>query len=401
MGKARGITALLATVALCAGMLSTGPVASASHAAITIQVGARLDGAPGRSMRFLGPSTITVHQGDQITFDFRGFHTATFLPVGVGADDWIADNAERTGPFSFVASDPDEGVNEYKDNFDSIVTPSNPDCGGEAEAPCSYNGDTVLNSGAPDPPSTFTAVVNSEPGSIFWVVCLVHHEMRLRVSVVADPASATPQSAIDQTRSAQIAEDTDWARATHARYSARRSSHLTASGKRVWDAWAGVDNRHAALYAFYPKRISIRKGDIIRWRWDALAFEDHTVSMPIPAVFRLDFATPVCDPDGDQGTQPDTPAEENADSPPGCPEGSTLELDLEHGFWGGVGNGVLRGANDVEHSGMRGAQAEGISPPAVSDSTWDVRFPEATGDADVKYLCFLHPGMRGRVRVRA
>ncbi len=393
----------MAATALAAGLLSAGPTASAGHAAISIQVGAQLGGRslPAESMRFAGPDTITVHTGDRITFEFRGFHTATMLPAGAGADDWLADNASTTGPFGFAATDPDDGANEFKDNFPAVVTPSQQDCGGEGQNPCNYTGDAVLNSGAPfELPGSFTATVNAQPGTTFWVVCLIHHNMRKRIRVVEDPASATPQSAIDDVRRHQLARDLDWAQATHAKYSDRRTSHETAGGGRVWDAWAGVDSRFVSLLAFYPKKLSINRGDSVRWRFDSLVSEDHTVSMPDPQIFfRLQFDEAMCDPDGDQGAGPDTPAESDAETgEPICPEGSTLEFDVSHQFWGGTGNGTLSGPNDVEHSGIRGSQAEDLTPPAAGIDSFQVKFGARSGNKPFKYFCFLHP-MQGRITV--
>jgi plastocyanin len=345
-------------------------------------------------MRFHGPDTITVHQGDRITFDFRSFHTATLLPAGVGADDWLAENAVPTGAFTFAKTDPDDGANEYKDNFPGVASPTDPSCGTGDQAPCNYTGDDVLNSGAPfELPFQFTVTVNAQPGSTFWVVCLIHHNMRKRIKVVEDPAAATPQTTIDAVRQQQVQRDTDWALATHEKYSNRRTSHRTASGRRVWDAWAGVDSRFAALHAFYPKRLTIERGDTVRWRFDSLVHEDHTVSMPEPGIFtRLHFDDFMCDPDGDQGTAPDTAAQHDPETgEPVCPEGSTLEIDVSHDFWGGTGNNTLSGANDVEHSGIRGAQAEDLTPPAAGIDSFDVRFNARSGNKPWKYFCFLHP----------
>ena len=397
------VVAALASTALAAGLLTVGPAATASHAGISIQVGAQLGprSLPGESMRFFGPDTITVHQGDRITFDFRSFHTATMLPAGVGADDWLADNTTATGRYGFAVTDPDDGANEFKDNFPGVATPTDPTCGGAEQSPCSYTGDDVLNSGAPfELPSSFTATVNAEPGATFWVVCLIHHQMRKRIRVVADPASATPQSTIDELRREQAARDLDWAEATHTKYSSRQTSHEAAGGRRVWDAWAGVDSRYVSLLAFYPKRLNIDRNDVVRWRFDQLVHEDHTVSMPDPGIFfRLNFDEFVCDPDGDQGPGPDTPPDHDPETgEPVCPEGSTLEIDVSHDFWGGTGNGVLSGQNDVEHSGIRGQQAARLTPPAGGLESFDVRFGARSGNKPFKFFCFLHP-MSGAVAV--
>ena len=352
-------------------------------------------------MRFHGPDTITVHQGDRITFSFEGFHTATLLPAGVGVDDWLAENAVPTGAFGFAKTDPDDGASSFKDNFPGVATPTSADCGGANQSPCGYTGDDVLNSGAPfELPGRFTATIDAQPGTTFWVVCLIHHNMRKRIRVVADPASATPQSVVDDARAEQLARDLDWAQATHEKYSDRRTSHRTAGGRRVWDAWAGVDSRFVSLFAFYPKSLSINRGDTVRWRFDSLVHEDHTVSMPDPQIFfRLAFDEFMCDPDGDQGPGPDTPPDSDPQTgEPVCPEGSTLETDVSPDFWGGTGNGVLSGPNDVEHSGIRGSQAEKLTPPAAGLESFDVRFGASSGNKPFKFFCFLHP-MQGRVAV--
>lgn len=388
------VIAVLSLTALAAGLLAASPTASAGHAAVSIQVGAPLggDNLPAESMRFFGPDTLNVHQGDKMTFNFRGFHTATMLPAGVGADDWLDDNANDGGPYSFAIPDTDDGAGAYKDNFfQGVISPTHTNCGAAGQDACNYSGDDVLNSGAPfELPASFTASVNAQPGSTFWVICLIHHNMRKRVRVVQDPASATPQSTIDAVRQQQVTRDKDWAMATHAKYSVKQTSHETASGRRVWDAWAGVDSRFVSLFAFYPKRLTIDKGDTVRWRFDSLVHEDHTVSLPDPGLFfSLPFDEFMCDPDGDDGTGPDTPAEGQEN--PTCPEGSTLEVDISPQFWGGFGNGVNTGPRDGEHSGIRGAQAEDMSPPAAGIDPFDVRFADKTGKKPIKYFCFLHP----------
>ncbi|HEX2296632.1 MAG TPA: hypothetical protein VHN37_15170, partial [Actinomycetota bacterium] len=153
------------------------------------------------------------------------------------------------------------------------------------------------------------------------------------------------------------------------------------------------DSRFVSLYAFYPKRLSIERGDVVRWHFGSLVHEDHTVSMPDPQLFfRLEFDEFSCDPDGDEGAGPDTPPESDPQSgEPVCPEGSTLETDVSHEFWGGTGNGVLSGLNDVEHSGIAGVQAEHLAPPANPDKSFDVRFGARSGNRPFKYFCFLHP----------
>jgi len=406
----RTIAALSSAAVMLAFVAFTGPSASANHnGALEVQVGAPIASVNGAaSMRFLGASRITVHQGDTITFDIGGAHTATSLPANTGADDWLDDNFRGLDkPFYYVNTDPDEAAGIVKDNFLAIDQPSDPTCGGAGEPACVHDGTEVVNSGSlfgQDSPAErfdFTIDVDAQAGDFFWVVCLAHPHMRMKVTVVANNAAATTQEAIDTAAASQLAQDTDWAEATHAKYKAKRTSHVAANGVRYRDAWAGVDSHTASIAQFYPRKLVLKKGQRVRWRFDGLVYEDHTVSMPIPAIFGINFGTAECDtngdaPDGDvEPIPPATPEDE-----PTCPPGAVLEFDFDPAdFLSGVGDGVLRGRNDMEHSGIRGANivTEG---PLHGNSSYDVRFAARSGDRPFQYLCFLHDRMGGKIVVK-
>lgn len=53
----------------------------------------------------------------------------------------------------------------------------------------------------------------------------------------------------------------------------------------------------------------------------------------------------------------------------------------------------------MEHSGIRGVQAENLMPPAAGGDSFDVRFGAKSGNRPFKYFCFLHP-MDGSVAVQ-
>src|SRR5947209_4151011 len=125
-------------------------VPSTAHAAATtlsIQVGgdSTVSGVAFEGMRFGAPSNMTVHKGDTIVFDFRGFHTATLIPAGVGADDWRMDNTGPGGPFSLIQPDSDDSPAGFVFN-NAALFPSNPSCGTTSK-PCAYDGKSVVNSG--------------------------------------------------------------------------------------------------------------------------------------------------------------------------------------------------------------------------------------------------------------
>ena len=413
-GRRRPI-AVLGMVSLFVGALMIpGPQASAQATGLTVQVsapftvGENCDPETGRgcrfgeSMRYLAPA-LKVHKGDTLTFDFASFHTATLLPVGQDGLTFRSGSAGGIGkPFSLLIPDADDTTTEgatpdkpaVKAN-PSVMFPSiggAPTQCGTSDNPCDYDGTKVVNSGLPlgPPPQTFTATVNANPGQSFWIICLVHTHMFLRVNVVADAEATTTQAEVDAAKAAQIATDQEWAETTDARLINKQSSHTTSTGKKVYDVFAGKDSHFASLFAFYPKRTVVPKGATVRYHFSDLVYEDHTVTMPAPSAFSLfeEFFLPQCDTDGD-GTGADSPP--TSEQPPFCDDPSQLEVDISSRVMHGVGDGIFRGSSDLEHSGLLGAQ--------FSSAPKDVKFAARSSKRGWKYFCMLHP-MAGRVVVK-
>jgi len=415
-GRAIAVPGILAL--LVGALMIPGPQASAQTSDLTVQVGAPFAVGPncdqetfkgcrsGESMRFLAPA-LKVHKGDTLTFDFASFHTASLLPVGA---DFLGFRAANTGgvdkPFSLLISDPDDTTEEGA-SADKPAVKANPavalpsvggipaDCGA-AGNPCDYSGSDVVNSGLPlgPPPVTFTTTINANPGDSFWVICFVHTHMSLRVNVVAESETTTTQADVDAVKAAQTAYDLEWAQSTDAKLINKQSSHVTASGKKVYDVFAGKDSHFANLNGFYPKRTVVPKGATVRYHFSNLVYEDHTVTMPAPAAFSLfdAFFAIMCDPDTDSGAGPDNPGDPNAPDPStACPDPSQIELDVSSRAFNGVGDGIFRGASDLEHSGLRGAQ--------LRNDVYDVKFAARSKKRGWKYFCMLHP-MQGKVVVK-
>lgn len=355
-----------------------------------VQIGAFHEGSPSETMRFL-PSRLRVHQGDTITFSSESFHTATLLPAGVDAQSWVDDNViPQDGPFAPFTADPDEGVGALKFN-NAVAFPSNPTCGADT-APCAYDGSELVNSGVLVFGSgSFTTTIDAAPGESFWVICLVHQAMRMKVTVVDDAEPASSQAEIDAAAAEQVALDADEAAAMHHRLISKRSKHVTASGKRVWDAWVGFDLPGISLFAMYPKKLPIAKGDTVRYHFSSLEFEVHTATFPLAQGLEIanESFIPSCDPDGDAGLQPDGPPE--VEGPPFCTDPSQLELDLDIRMMD-HGDGVLRSASDFENSGVRG--------DFLSRASWDLKFRSKSPDKGFQYVCMIHPFMRGKVIVK-
>jgi plastocyanin len=401
MRKTSRKISMLAVLAVLGGMTVVAPPASA-QTTYEIRIGTtRLpDNRNAASMRFF-PSRITVHQGDSLHFVTGALHTATLLPTGEDAQDWVDTNAtEQDQPFSAITNDPDDGAGALKLNAGAFVS-NRTDCGMFGDgSPCDFDGTSVLNSGAaifPGQQFDFTAVVDVPAGESFWVVCLVHPDMRMKVTVVPGTDPTTQQSDIDAQRANQIARDNDWALATDSRLE-RQTSHRTASGRTVRDVFQGFDNQFASLNETYPKRINIRRGQRVRFHFDNLNFEAHSATFP-PDFGRwfgqIETFNPVCDPDGDAGPGPDTPPGDPSDPPNVCPGGpSQLEQDFEARSGQGAGNGVVSNRTGLENSGIRGV-------PTQRFESFDVRFMRRSGDDRFRFFCFFHGGaMVTRIRVR-
>lgn len=409
--------AVFCFLALSAAMLSPASTAIAAHGGnLSVQVGNPIlvgeNCNPetgrrcrfGESMRFLAPA-LNVHSGDTITFDFAGFHTASLLPVGA---DFLAFRGSQTGgvgkPYSFVINDQDDTTEEGAP-ADKPAVKANPavtnrhsggtpaDCG-TTDNPCAYDGSQVVNSGVPLGPGleSFSVTINADAGESFWVMCFVHTHMFLRVNVVADTAATTTQEQIDSTKASLIATDQEWAEETDAKLLRARSSHVTSSGRRVYDVKAGVDSHFASLNAFYPRKLAVPKGATVRYHFDQLVYEDHTVTLPAPRAFDLfsEFFAFGCDPDGDAGAGPDTPPGEG---PPCGGDFSQIEIDISSRAMWGMGNGIFTGRSDLENSGIRGAQ--------FSSNFYDMKFRARSTKKGWRAFCLIHgPGMDNRVVVK-
>jgi plastocyanin len=402
MAATRKKTVVGSLMAIVSAALFTAPPAGAGAAStLEVHVGAPLflepqaRGAPADGMRFYTPN-LNVHRGDTLQFDLDGFHTATLLPANTDADAWVTANAGDVGkPFSLNSPDPDEVAGSAKFNNDALL-PLPLDCGRPAD-PCAYDGSSVVNSGVFNPDDlnaqgvSFSATINADPGDVVTFLCLVHLNMRRTLTVVADTETASTQAEIDAYRDRRVARD---ARAAH-----RLHEELLAEGqdqRRVVDAYAGYDGAGFSLLQFYPKRLDLREGQSVRWHFDELIFEDHTVTFPLRKGLRIANRSgfPVCDPDGDAGPGPDEDANLAATTlDEVCPGGpDELEFDIGPSFGAPAGDGVVTNRRDFESSGVAGAN--------VTDAgTYVLRFAEASGDRPFEFLCLIHPFMKGKVFV--
>ncbi|MEA2487187.1 MAG: hypothetical protein QOF16_841 [Actinomycetota bacterium] len=403
--------ALVGVLALISTMLAA-PLAHAASTTYQVQigqgfgVGPNCDPASGdgctfaESMRFF-PQALTVHKGDVLHFTSDGFHTATALPKNVGADDWIDANATtQTQPFSLFSADPDEPVTPTQLDFNpAVALPSSFTCGTPDTGPCPYDGSAPLNSGVPLGGSLdFSVTVNANPGDFFYVICLVHHHMRMKVNVVPDSQAGTTQADIDSAKNAQVGQDIDDASALNNKLAAKQSSHSIGGGHKVWDVFNGFDTNGFSLYSQYPSTLKIHKGDKVRWHFGQLVSETHSTVFPLKQAnqWANSVGNPVyCDPDRSatsDGPQPGAPGDPNA-PPPFCPGGpAQIELPEPNGVAYGTGNGKVTSPKDVESGPLEG-------PQGLTQASYQLTFPVP---GVYSYGCGIHGGlMAGKIVVKS
>jgi plastocyanin len=139
----------------------------------------------------------------------------------------------------------------------------------------------------------------------------------------------------------------------------------------------------------YPEKIKLDKGDTVRWHFDDLVNDFHTVTMPYKKA--LDISNngflPVCDPDGD-GDGPDT-FDVDFETFTCPPASGDLELDLTRDLTAQSGNGKF-GGNGLESSGLKFSELPSAPGLAGGGESWDVKFTEKSNDEGYRYICAVH-----------
>lgn len=389
-----GLAVAGATMAAMSAVSSVVPL-TAAHAAtqtLSIQVGGdgQVNGTAFEGMRFMAPSTLIVNKGDTLAFTFAGFHTATLLPANEGADEWVAQNANGVGStYGLVGLDSDESGNFVVNP--KVAFPSDPSCG-SSSSPCTYDGSAVVNSGLslllPSP--TWSVTINGKPGDSFWVICLVHPHMALRVQIAQGTQTATTQSAINSYKSSTLAADHESAAALLPKLN-KPTSHKTSGGKVVWDAYAGFDQDGYGLDGMFPKSLHIKKGQTVRWHFSQLMGNIHTVTFPRSKVAALNaaFPNPVC-----ESASGDTPP--SAKPPAFCSTGpQDFELELAGSSVLPSGGHTYAGGSGILNSGVEGAGAPSQAP-------FDVKFTKSSSKKGYSYACIVHGVMMsGTVYVKS
>lgn len=405
--KARLVTLAL----LCATASALLPVAPAG-AAVTfeVEVGRFFDETDhtAESMRFY-PDSIRVASGDTLHFSTESFHGVTLLPEGNEPAAWAAAHAAPGGPWSAFVADPDEGSRAARVNL-AVAAPSRP-CGWPGQSPCEFDGSGdaalgPLNSGLalfPTEDGTetrelgFSVTITADPGTTIHAVDPLHPEMSMTISVAGSLAERSDAAALAAQSEETFEADRERAAQLDRTYSRKRVKK-TAKGKTTWQAWAGVEEEGISLRRFYPRKLTIRARDRVKWVFSKNVFEAHAVTFPRGAAGRLarSFPTIACDTNGDSSSEPDSAPASSAF--PFCSSFGHLELDVPEALVTGGGNGVVKSSKDFETSGARGASW------ARSARAYQLSFPKKSSRKGFTYACAIHEAahapMRGTVVVK-
>ncbi len=226
-----------------------------------VQVGAFDEAEMVEAMGFF-PQEITINAGDSVFFDFRSFHTVSFL---AGGEAPLLIVIEEPGPGTPAAGEPR-----------AVINPT----AGFPVGGNTYDGTSYVNSGTPDPSAPPFTVTFTAAGA-FEYQCLVHPQMKGNV-IVQEAGAELPmdQAAYDQLGGEQLAAMFDEGQALIAEVEAATPEAGAAAG--VHEVTAGVGshagvNGGAEVLLFLPRDVTIAVGDTVLWTNRSM-HEPHTVT---------------------------------------------------------------------------------------------------------------------------
>jgi plastocyanin len=338
------------------------------------------------------PRVLSIRQGTTIRFSIQGFHTATLLPAGISAN-----TARRT--FGLLKSDSDDttlnpnGSTHTELNLGAAF-PFPGGCGSSVH-PCTFNGSSMINSGAPlAGPLPALNIKVTAPVGFYRYLCLVHPAMQGWLAVVPSGFHVTTAAELSAKVAAQVAHDRAAGFAAEAAANVA-TSVLNANGTRTWTMTAGTGSPdgHVAILEMLPRNLTIHRGDKVRWVSRSIN-EPHTVTFP------RDLHTDMiafC-----EAGATDTPATPTVIPPTGpqdftCGGGPPDEVELD----GGNGVSHVTAASTVSDSGLIASSFElsafGL-PATAAKRTWTVSF-SAAARTTYHYVCQIHDGMKGTIVV--
>jgi plastocyanin len=338
------------------------------------------------------PRVLSIHRGTTIRFAIAGFHTATLLPAGQSAD-------LTRKSFGLLKNDTEDTTANANGSTHTEINlgaafPIPGGCGTSGH-PCTFNGSSMINSGAPlAGPVPALNVKVTAPVGFYQFLCLVHPKMQGWLAVVPSGFHVTTPAELAAAVTAQTAHDRAAGWAAEAAANVAHSS-LNSNGTRTWFMTAGTGSADGfvAVNEMLPRSITIHRGDRVVWAARSVN-EPHTVTFP------RDLHTdmlPFC-----ESGATDTPATPTVIPPAGlqdfaCGGGPIDEVEFD----GGNGVNHVTSAATVSDSGVFASTAAingfGLAPTAAK-TRWAVSFT-AAARTTYTYVCQIHAGMAGKIIV--
>ena len=348
-------TRRLAGATLAAGLLAAGAAGQATAATKTVYAGPNARLTPkDLVVNDFFRRAVTIHQGDSVRWQFRGFHNVVIPRRGQRPPAFIAPNA--SAPYAGVN---DEGGQPFWFNgqprLELGATTLNKQGGS------SYDGSALTASGiALGEPKPYT-VRFTRRGS-FTYYCTIHPGMRGTVRVVAR-GQRIPSAAQDRRAAA--------AQLARAKRTARRLARPDIPARTI----SGGSDRGTVNYLrFFPRRLTIDAGQTVRFTVPSKQ-EPHTLSVGPKAYLENLGENALAPPAG--SPPPPLVADGRAFFPSDPPPTLPAFDGTNHGN-GFISTGALGGGQEQTRSSIRFTKA----------GTYD-------------FFCLIHPEeMQGQITVR-
>ena len=364
-----GLAGALA-VAAVAVLWPVGTVGAAPSAGVVVYAGPNLLKPPAGVNRntdalFFYPKVVTVHAGDTVTWQLRGFHTITFTGpkrdypfiVPQGGKQPVQKDASGD-PFWWGGKTPVLGVSPLsilQQGGAAISSPKQVRSSGLLR---------VLQSTAKQPPAPYQLTFTT-PG-VYRYECAVHTSMRGVVRVLPSTAQVPSADAQEQEGALELQRTIA---------DARRLNHAKPSVKLRVLVGVGHRATGAEVAAFFPSRLVVNVGDTVTFRNDDET-DIHTVTVG-PAKYTGAIEKTFIAPHGKQLLL--NPLGVFSSEPPG---GGTVQYD-------GANHG-----NGYVNAGMLAPKG---APASAGPQTYKVTF---TKPGTYHYECVIHQNMDGTIVVR-
>jgi plastocyanin len=366
----RFICLVVVALAALASLTSTAS-AGIRGAGVTVIAGPSLSGPPPKAVSkqadalFFFPKVATVHVGETVTWQFHGFHTATFagpkrpypfiVPLG-GTEPPMNDAAGNA--FWWSSSAPLLGISPLSilpQGSNTISSPAQVRSSGLVR---------VLTATPKRPPAPYTLTFTR--AGIYHYACAVHSGMRGVVRVLPTASSAPSPSAQQQQGNVEMQHTiADWLKLNRT----KPSTALTVL------VGAGRNGTGAEISSMFPAKLAVNVGDTVTFRNNDET-DVHTVTFG-PAKLRSHIETTFVAPQGKRILL--NPLGGFASEPPGS---AAVSYDgTNHG------NGYL-------NSGLLFPKG---APAQAGPKTYQVTFAVS---GTYHYECVIHPSMDGTIVVR-